>query len=96
MGKEKVRNVKSRRLRRIYFTSHPVNSKKLPPEYKAFAAIQEDTANENKFNSGVDDLGGLGGLGGLSGLGNMGSLGNLGNLWFKLKAQNYNLIIEII
>jgi len=24
----------------------PVNSKKLPPEYKAFAAIQEDSAND--------------------------------------------------
>ena len=56
------------RIRRVYFTSHPVNSKKLPPEYKAFAAIQEDTANENKFNSGGDDLGNLGNIGSLASL----------------------------
>ena len=41
------------RIRRIYFTNLPINSKKLPPEYKAFAAIQEDTAND-KY--GIDDL----------------------------------------
>lgn len=34
------------RIRRIYFTNLPINSKKLPPEYKAFAAIQEDSAND--------------------------------------------------
>lgn len=30
------------RIRRIYFTSHPQNSRKIPPEYKAFACIEED------------------------------------------------------
>ena len=58
------------RIRRVYFTSHPVNSKKLPPEYKAFAAIQEDTANENKVNNFDADLG----------LGNPRDIGSLGSL----------------
>lgn len=31
------------RIRRIYFTEFPVNSKKIPPEYKVFAAVEEDT-----------------------------------------------------
>jgi hypothetical protein len=29
-------------LRRVYFTDQPVNSKKIPPEYKVFAAVEED------------------------------------------------------
>jgi hypothetical protein len=35
------------RLRRIYFTDQALNSKKLPPEYKVFAAVEEDTAEKN-------------------------------------------------
>lgn len=30
------------RIRRIYFTDQPQNSRKIPPEYKAFACIEED------------------------------------------------------
>mmetsp|Transcript_9385 Transcript_9385/g.9720 ORF Transcript_9385/g.9720 Transcript_9385/m.9720 type:complete len:206 (-) Transcript_9385:42-659(-) len=30
------------RIRRVYFTDHPQNSRKIPPEYKAFACIEED------------------------------------------------------
>ena len=35
------------RIRRIYFTEFPVNYKKIPPEYKVFAAIEEDTSEKN-------------------------------------------------
>lgn len=34
------------RLRRIYFTDQPLNSKKIPPEFKAFAAVEEDGSSE--------------------------------------------------
>lgn len=36
------------RIRRIYFTEFPVNYKRIPPEYKVFAAIEEDTTEKNK------------------------------------------------
>lgn len=34
------------RIRRIYFTEFPVNYKKIPPEYKVFAAVEEDTTEK--------------------------------------------------
>ena len=34
------------RLRRIYFTIFPVDYKKIPPEYKVFAAVEEDTSDK--------------------------------------------------
>ena len=34
------------RLRRIYFTVFPVDYKKIPPEYKVFAAVEEDTSDK--------------------------------------------------
>lgn len=37
------------RLRRIYFTDLPLTSKKIPPEYKAFAAVEEDGSLEKIF-----------------------------------------------
>jgi len=33
-------------LRRVYFTDQPLNSKRIPPEYKVFAAIEEDGASD--------------------------------------------------
>ena len=36
------------RIRRIYFTTEPQNSKKIPPEYKAFACIEEDTSDKQQ------------------------------------------------
>ena len=36
------------RIRRIYFTEFPVNYKKIPPEYKVFAAVEEDTSDKQK------------------------------------------------
>ena len=30
------------RIRRIYFTDQLLSSKKIPPEYKAFASVEED------------------------------------------------------
>ena len=35
------------RIRRIYFTEFPVNYRRIPPEYKVFAAIEEDTSEKN-------------------------------------------------
>lgn len=35
------------RLRRIYFTEFPVDYRKIPAEYKVFAAIEEDTTDKN-------------------------------------------------
>ena len=35
------------RLRRIYFTIFPVDYKKIPPEYKVFAAVEEDTSDKS-------------------------------------------------
>ena len=36
------------RIRRIYFTEFPVNYKKIPPDYKVFAAIEEDNSEKNQ------------------------------------------------
>ena len=36
------------RIRRIYFTQFPVNYKKIPPDYKVFAAIKEDNTEKNQ------------------------------------------------
>ena len=35
------------RIRRIYFTEFPVNYRKIPPEYKVFAAVEEDTTDKS-------------------------------------------------
>ena len=35
------------RIRRIYFTEFPVNYRKIPPEYKVFAAVEEDTSDKS-------------------------------------------------
>lgn len=37
------------RLRRVYFTEHPQNYKKIPPEFKAFASIEEDSMDKKKI-----------------------------------------------
>ena len=34
------------RIRRIYFTEFPVDYKKIPPEYKVFAAVEEDNSDK--------------------------------------------------
>lgn len=34
------------RIRRIYFTDLPINSRKIPPEYKVFAAVEEDNSDK--------------------------------------------------
>ena len=36
------------RIRRIYYTEFPVNYKKIPPDYKVFAAIEEDYTDKNQ------------------------------------------------
>ena len=36
------------RIRRIYFTQFPVNYKKIPQDYKVFAAIEEDNTEKNQ------------------------------------------------
>jgi hypothetical protein len=36
------------RIRRIYFTDFPQSYKKIPPEYKAFACIDEDSTEKNR------------------------------------------------
>ncbi len=43
------------RIRRIYFTDQPLNSKKIPPEYKAFVAVEEDGSNE-KYSKDVNAI----------------------------------------
>ncbi len=41
------------RIRRIYFTQFPVNYKKIPPDYKVFAAIEEDEEDNTEKNQNV-------------------------------------------
>ena len=36
------------RIRRIYFTQFPDNKKKIPQDYKVFAAIEEDNTEKNQ------------------------------------------------
>jgi hypothetical protein len=41
-------------LRRVYFTDQPINSKNIPPEYKVFAAVEEEGGFERTNNTLVD------------------------------------------
>lgn len=45
------------RIRRIYFTDQLLSSKKIPPEYKAFASVEEEGSNEKQLGG---NLGGMG------------------------------------
>lgn len=38
------------RIKRVYFTNQPQYSKKIPPEYKAFICVEEDSADKNEKN----------------------------------------------
>lgn len=40
------------RLRRVYFTDQPLISSKIPPEFKVFAAVEEDGSLEKTLRMG--------------------------------------------
>lgn len=45
------------RIRRIFFTDQPLSQKKIPPEYKVFAAVEEDgISNNDKYMKDVNAI----------------------------------------
>lgn len=42
------------RIRRIYFTDQLLSTKKIPAEYKAFAAVDDNEANEMNLNENTN------------------------------------------